>query len=95
MVFRKALQDMLTQPRSVSSIARELGLRRTDVENDVEHLIRSAKAAGRTVVIVPAKCKACGFTFGEDKLSKPGKCPECRGTRLYEPMISIVADKPE
>jgi predicted Zn-ribbon and HTH transcriptional regulator len=29
------------------------------------------------------------FTFGDDKLSKPGKCPVCRGTRLYEPQILI------
>jgi len=95
MAFRKALQEMLTEPRSVSSIARELGLRRADVEDDLRHLIRSARAAGHIVSIIPARCKACGFTFGEEKLSKPGKCPECRGTRLYEPMISIVRDEPE
>jgi predicted Zn-ribbon and HTH transcriptional regulator len=31
-----------------------------------------------------------GFTFGDDKLSKPGKCPECRGTLFYEPQIRIA-----
>ena len=87
---RKELLSILTvQPRSVSSLARELGLKRGDVEDDLAHVIRSARAAGHRVVVQPARCRACGFTFGEDKLSKPGKCPACRGTWLYEPQISI------
>jgi len=24
-----------------------------------------------------------------DKLVKPGRCPACKGTRLYEPMFHI------
>ena len=81
---------MLTaQPRSVSSIARQLGLKRGDVDDDFRHLIRSARAAGHRVTIEPARCRSCGFTFGEDKLSKPGKCPMCRGTRLFEAQVSI------
>jgi predicted Zn-ribbon and HTH transcriptional regulator len=27
--------------------------------------------------------------FDESKLTKPGKCPKCKGTRLYEPLIQI------
>jgi predicted Zn-ribbon and HTH transcriptional regulator len=88
-MFRKQLIDVLAQPRSVSWLARELGLKRGDVEEDLRHLIRSARAAGHEVVVEPARCKACGFTFSEDKLSKPGKCPECRATRLYEAQVSI------
>jgi predicted Zn-ribbon and HTH transcriptional regulator len=91
MTFRKDLMTILTaQPRSVSSIARELGLARKDVEDDLRHLIRSANAAGHHVVIEPARCRSCGFTFGPEKLSKPGKCPECRGTWLYEAQIGIA-----
>jgi len=89
-VYRKELLNILTvQPRSVSSLSRELGLTRSDVADDLAHLIRSARAAGHQVVVQPARCRACGFTFGEDKLSKPGKCPACRGTWLYEAQISI------
>lgn len=90
MVFRKDLLMLLTaQPRSVSSLARELGLTRGDVEDDLRHMIRSARAAGHRVVIEPARCKACGFTFDEDKLSKPGKCPQCRQSRILEAQISV------
>ena len=90
MTFRRDLLKRLTaQPRSVSSIARELGLKRGDVDDDFRHLIRSARAAGHQVAIEPARCRACGFTFGEEKLSKPGKCPVCRGTRIFEAQVSI------
>ena len=94
MAFRKDLIKLLsTQPRSVSSIARELGLKRIDVEDDFRHLIRSTRAAGHVVVIDPARCRGCGFLFGEEKLSKPSKCPACRGTRLFEAQVSIREDR--
>ena len=90
MAFRRHLIDLLThEPRSVSSLARELGMTRGDGEDDLRHALRSARAAGHEIVVVPARCRSCGFTFDEEKLSKPGKCPECRGTRLYEPQISV------
>ena len=92
MTFRKTLIEVLTtQPRSVSSIARELGLKRVDVEDDLRHAIRSARASGRRVLIEPARCRSCGFTFGEDKLSKPSRCPSCRSERLFEAQIRIEA----
>lgn len=90
-MFRKDLLHLLSaEPRSVSRIARELGLTRGDVEEDLRHLIRSARATGHRIAIVPARCRSCGFTFGDDKLSKPGKCPACRGTWLHEAQINIA-----
>ena len=90
MAFRKQLLDVLAaEPRTASSLARELGLHRRDVEDDLRHLVRSARAAGHRVIVEPARCKSCGFTFGEEKLSKPGKCPQCRSTWLFEPLLRI------
>lgn len=90
MAFRKQLIELLsTEFRSASSLARELGMTRGDVEEDLRHALRSARAAGHDIEIVPAKCKSCGFTFNEDKLLKPGRCPACRASRLFEPMIRI------
>ena len=90
MTLRKELIALLThQPRSVSAIARDLGLKRGDVEEDLRHAIRSAEAAGYRIIVLPARCRACGFTFDERQLSKPSKCPACRSTRLFEPQISI------
>jgi predicted Zn-ribbon and HTH transcriptional regulator len=92
--FRRQLLDLVsTGPRTPSSLARELGLDRRDMEEDLRHMIRSARAAGHVVVIEPARCKACGFLFDEGKLARPGKCPACRGSRLFEPRISVTRRK--
>ncbi|HXD20794.1 MAG TPA: hypothetical protein VN654_27475 [Vicinamibacterales bacterium] len=90
MAYRRQLIDLLSHEfRSVSSLARELGMRRGDVEDDLRHALRSARAAGHDIEIVPARCKACDFVFAEDRLLKPGRCPVCKATRLFEPMIRI------
>lgn len=89
-VFRRHLIDLLSdEPRSVSSVARELGLRRGDIEDDLRHALRSAMAAGHRIEIIPARCKDCGFVFADDRLVKPGRCPSCKGTRLFEPLLRI------
>ena len=89
-MFRKDLLELLSvEPRSVSRIARDMGLARGDVEDDLRHMIRSARAAGHVVVVIPAECRTCGFVFSEEKLSKPGKCPQCKGSRLFEPQIRV------
>ena len=91
MAFRRHLLDLLSdEPRSASSLARELGMTRGDVEEDLRHALRSARASGHSIEIIPARCKSCDFVFSEERLLKPGKCPSCRGTRIYEPMIRVA-----
>ena len=80
---------MLKQPRTISSIAHELKLTREDVEDHVKHLLKSARADGQTITVEPARCRSCGYVFDATKLTKPSKCPKCKGTRLYEPLIQI------
>jgi hypothetical protein len=93
MTRRHQLIELLShQPRSVSSIALEMGLRRRDVEDDLQHALRSAVAAGHRVVVIPARCKNCGFVFSEDRLTKPGRCPSCKGSRVFEPQICLSSD---
>jgi transcriptional regulator len=90
MTLRRQLLDVLTrEPRSVSSLAREMGLPRADVEDALQHMIRSARALGHRIVVVPARCRSCGFTFGDDRLTRPSKCPKCRNSRIFEPQIAV------
>jgi predicted Zn-ribbon and HTH transcriptional regulator len=90
-MFRKDLLELLSvEPQSVSRIAREMGLSRGDVEDDLRHLIRSARAAGHAVIILPARCRTCDFIFSEEKLSKPGRCPRCKGSRIFEAQVSVA-----
>ena len=94
MTVRRQLIELLSrEPRSVSSLARELGVTRGNLEEDLRHALRSARAAGHRIEVLPARCKTCGFAFDAAKLSKPGRCPSCKGTRLFEPMIRLSDDR--
>jgi predicted Zn-ribbon and HTH transcriptional regulator len=91
-VNRKQLLDALgPTPRSLSDLAAQFGVSRGDVEDALPHLVRSARAAGQRLVIVPARCRACDFTFDESRLSRPSRCPHCRGSSLYEPLVGLPA----
>jgi predicted Zn-ribbon and HTH transcriptional regulator len=90
MVFRRDLIALLVAgPRTASSLARELGLRRNDMEEEIAHIVRTARAAGHRVVVEPARCRTCAFVFDERRLTKPSRCPACKGTRLFEPLLRI------
>lgn len=90
-MFRRQLIELLSdEPRSASSIARQMGLRRGEIEDDLRHALRSAAAAGYGIEVIPARCKDCGFTFATDRLVKPGRCPQCKGSRLFEALIRIA-----
>jgi len=90
MAFRRQIIELLShEPRSASSIAREMGLRRGEIDDDLRHALRSAAAAGHRIEVIPARCKDCGFTFAPDRLTKPGRCPVCKGSRLFEALIRI------
>jgi hypothetical protein len=89
-MFRRELVPLLRgRPRTVSQIARELDIPRQDIAFDLAHLLKSLRRAGVRVVVTPARCRKCGFTFPDERLVKPGKCPECRETWIQEPMVGI------
>lgn len=90
-MFRRDLIACLRQPRSVHDLARELEVKPAELEDDLAHLLKSLRHSGDyRAVIVPARCRHCGFVFREDRLSKPGKCPKCRHTWIAAPLIQVT-----
>lgn len=87
-VNRKLLIEALGQtPRSLSDLAGQFGVPRKEIDEALPHIVRSARAAGLRLVIVPARCRACDFTFDASRLSRPSRCPACRSTSVHEPLI--------
>jgi predicted Zn-ribbon and HTH transcriptional regulator len=84
---RLLLEALGPTPRSLSDLAAQFGVTRRDVEDALPHVLRSARAAGERLVIVPARCRHCDFTFDESKLSRPSRCPQCKGSSLHEPLV--------
>lgn len=89
-MYRKELVALLEDhPMTVVEIARLFGVRPHDVVDDLRHIERSLRHEEARLLIEPAVCRKCGFVFREDKLSKPGKCPQCHGTWIREPQVSV------
>jgi predicted Zn-ribbon and HTH transcriptional regulator len=90
-VFRKDLIDvLLDRPMSVAEIAKIVDETPRDVDDGLKHLLKSLKRTDFRATITPSHCRKCGFTFHEDKLRKPGKCPACHSTWLTTPLIGIT-----
>jgi predicted Zn-ribbon and HTH transcriptional regulator len=95
-MFRKELIDLLLDnPMTVSQIARSVKESPGQIADDLQHLVRSLKHTDYKAVVEPARCRACGFEFSADKMTKPSKCPACRSTWLEEPRVAITALHPQ
>lgn len=88
---REALERALREgPASARDLSAAAGLREKDVAEHLEHVEHSARARGERLVVEPAACADCGFRFdARQRLTKPGACPECRGTHIDPPLFSL------
>jgi len=75
---------------TIRQIASQTRLKPAEVESDLEHLARSLVHGEWRMEVTVSHCRKCGFQFGPEKLRKPSKCPECKGTWLSEPEIALV-----
>lgn len=75
---------------TVTEISRFVDQPGKDTVEDLQHLLQSLKHTEFKPIIETASCKKCGFEFGDDKLRKPSKCPECKSTWVTEPRIKLV-----
>lgn len=93
---RDALREALAEgaPLTVRELSQLAGLSEDQVVSHLEHLVKSVKAEGGKLLIEPAECLACGYVFeGRTRFKKPGRCPECKESRISPASIQWV--KPE
>jgi predicted Zn-ribbon and HTH transcriptional regulator len=87
--LRRALHDGRLTAHELSA---RVGVPERQVAGHLEHLARSLRAGGARLVVEPAWCLDCGFVFSKrDRLSRPSRCPACRGSHLDPPRFAIVA----
>ncbi len=89
-MYRKELIDLLKKETlTAQELAKHFDVKQKDIEDELEHIFKSIKKEGMKLKITPAQCRKCGFTFKRDKMDKPGKCPECKGTWIAAPRFHI------
>ncbi len=89
-LYRKDLIDFLLEnPSNIEDLARSFGLTSREMADEIKHLRKSLRNKPYRIVIFPARCRQCHFSFHRDRLTKPGKCPNCRGTWIQPPTIKV------
>lgn len=77
-------------PAGISEISVGAGVSERQVPVHLEHLKKSLKSSGERLAVRSAYCRSCDFEFSKrERMSKPGRCPICKSTRIAEPVFSI------
>lgn len=75
---------------SALEISQAVRIAEKDVYRHLVHIQKSVAGQGRQLSVTACACLACGFTFKERRrLTRPGRCPRCRQTRISQPVFSI------
>lgn len=82
-----AMTGAALSAKEISSI---VSISEKDVHSHLEHIKRTLHTEGKTLIVTPSRCKKCGFVFKRrERFTKPGKCPECKGTSIEEPLFRV------
>ena len=89
--FREALYQRLREgPQTIRELSILVGAPQKELLDHLAHLERSLARTAERLRVDPAYCLACRFEFEQRKrLAKPGRCPECKSTRIALPRFSI------
>ncbi|MDJ0866001.1 MAG: transcriptional regulator [Myxococcota bacterium] len=91
---RQQLRGLLEREELPFYVLRDLlGLTVRQLEDDLRHVERSARGAGRRLEVRPAECVDCGQVFrdrAKRHLHPPGRCPRCRSERIRDPAFRLA-----
>lgn len=71
-------------------LRRDRGLTVKVLEEDLQHIERSVRAASARLHVRSASCAGCGFEFTKKSFHPPGRCPRCRDRRIDGPWLRIT-----
>ncbi|MBW2149599.1 MAG: transcriptional regulator [Deltaproteobacteria bacterium] len=88
--IREEIAELIReQPRSAREISKLMSIQEKEVYNHLLHIARSA-ARNEIFHVDPSRCIACGYIFhGRNRLTRPGRCPRCRGQRITKPSFFL------
>lgn len=82
------------QELDAHELARELGLKEKEVYEHLVHVERSVAVTRERFIVTPSRCLLCGYVFeGRKRLTRPGRCPQCRRSKVQNPSFRIGSDK--
>ena len=89
-IRRQIILCLSSGPMNAIEISQDIGIMEKEVYEHLNHIGRSMAAQGKRMVIHPSKCLKCGFIFEKrERFTRPGRCPQCRATRIKRPEYEI------
>lgn len=89
-IRRKIIARLETGLLSAKDLSADVQIAEKEVYGHLDHIRRTLARVRRKFVVVPPKCRKCGFLFTKmERLRKPGKCPQCRAETIQEPLFMI------
>lgn len=72
------------------SLSQQLKIPEKEVSAHMTHVAISARQRGQKLRIISSECFKCGFSFKHrNRLTKPSRCPRCRGTHISAPAFEV------
>ncbi|MGD8701191.1 MAG: ArsR family transcriptional regulator [Desulfosarcina sp.] len=89
--LRQEIIELLRQEAMTArDISQAVGVSEKDVYRHLVHVQQSVAGQGRELVVIPCTCRACGYIFkARRRLTRPGRCPRCRESRIDHPVFRI------
>ncbi len=86
---RQLLVDLLEQGEWNSiELSKELSIQEREVFTHLEHVRKSLR--GRRLIVDPYQCLTCEYLFKKrDRLDRPGRCPQCKGSYIRMALFSL------
>ncbi len=90
-IRQKMISLLSQQVCSARELSQMLGIQEKEVYLHLSHIARSVVSRRRSLVVIPSQCLVCGYVFHKRKrLTRPGRCPLCKGERIEEPRYQVV-----
>lgn len=89
--IRRQIEELLaTDVLGARDISAAIGIAEKEVYGHLEHLRRSLHREGGKLRVTPAECRKCGYVFVKrQRLTRPSRCPVCRGESVTEPLFAL------
>jgi len=82
------------EPMTAMEISRAVRIPEKEVYRHLPHIQKSVAGQDKELLLTPCTCRACGFVFKERRrLTRPGRCPRCRQSRIDPPVFRIAESK--
>jgi len=93
-IREQIIQSLETTPMTARDLSKALHISEKDVYAHMPYIEKSIRQMEKKIKMVPCYCLKCGFEFKDRKsFKKPGKCPQCRESRI-EPAVFEIVENP-